>query len=58
MTISCNWQVNVVKGLKLYEDIFTAPELAKLSNFVDELRIAGQNGELSGEPSFYNIFLL
>ncbi|KAJ9696302.1 hypothetical protein PVL29_008502 [Vitis rotundifolia] len=41
--------VNVVKGLKLYENVFTVPELAKLSYFVDELRIAGQNGELSGE---------
>ncbi|XWS76452.1 hypothetical protein CRYUN_Cryun01aG0177400 [Craigia yunnanensis] len=41
--------VNVVKGLKLYEDVFTNSELAKLSDFVSELRSAGQNGELSGE---------
>lgn len=41
-------QVNVVKGLKLYEDVFTDPELAKLSDFMDELRSAGQNGELTG----------
>ncbi|XP_022758150.1 uncharacterized protein LOC111305162 [Durio zibethinus] len=41
--------VNVVKGLKLYEDVFTDSELAKLSDFVSELRSAGQNGELSGE---------
>ncbi|XVF32639.1 hypothetical protein REPUB_Repub17cG0099700 [Reevesia pubescens] len=40
---------NVVKGLKLYEDVFTDSELAKLSDFVSELRSAGQNGELSGE---------
>ncbi|KAL3644844.1 hypothetical protein CASFOL_010024 [Castilleja foliolosa] len=41
--------VNVVKGLKLYDDIFTDVELSKLNNFVNELRVAGQNGELSGE---------
>ncbi|CAI9785647.1 unnamed protein product [Fraxinus pennsylvanica] len=41
--------VNVVRGLKLYEDIFTDVELSKLNDFVNELRVAGQNGELSGE---------
>ncbi|KAK6164722.1 hypothetical protein DH2020_001586 [Rehmannia glutinosa] len=41
--------VNVVRGLKLYEDIFTNVELSKLNDFVNELRVAGQNGELSGE---------
>ncbi|KAH6821779.1 oxidoreductase [Perilla frutescens var. hirtella] len=41
--------VNVVRGLKLYEDIFTDTELSKLNDFVNELRVAGQNGELSGE---------
>ncbi|XP_051118611.1 RNA demethylase ALKBH10B-like [Andrographis paniculata] len=41
--------VNVVRGLKLYEDIFTDVELSKLYDFVNELRVAGQNGELSGE---------
>ncbi|OIW12689.1 hypothetical protein TanjilG_24622 [Lupinus angustifolius] len=41
--------VNVVKGLKLYEDIFTDSELCKLTEFVNELHTAGQNGELSGE---------
>ncbi|XVE77737.1 hypothetical protein DITRI_Ditri13aG0086500 [Diplodiscus trichospermus] len=41
--------VNVVKGLKLYEAVFTDSELAKLSDLVCELRSAGQNGELSGE---------
>ncbi|GFZ04672.1 oxidoreductase, 2OG-Fe(II) oxygenase family protein [Actinidia rufa] len=41
--------VNVVRGLKLYEDIFTDSELSKLNGFVNELRVAGQNGELSGE---------
>ncbi|XP_015578229.1 RNA demethylase ALKBH10B isoform X2 [Ricinus communis] len=41
--------VNVVKGLKLYEDVFTDSELSKLTDFVNELRVAGQNGELEGE---------
>ncbi|PIN07688.1 hypothetical protein CDL12_19735 [Handroanthus impetiginosus] len=41
--------VNVVRGLKLYESIFTDVELSKLNDFVNELRVAGQNGELSGE---------
>ncbi|KAF5782610.1 putative alpha-ketoglutarate-dependent dioxygenase AlkB-like superfamily [Helianthus annuus] len=41
--------VNVVRGLKLYEDILNATELSKLTDYVTELRIAGQNGELSGE---------
>ncbi|KAK6940872.1 hypothetical protein RJ641_030403 [Dillenia turbinata] len=41
--------VNVVKGLKIYEDIFNETELSKLNDFVNELRVAGQNGELSGE---------
>ncbi|XP_023004498.1 uncharacterized protein LOC111497786 [Cucurbita maxima] len=41
--------VNVVKGLKCYEDVFTESELAKLDGFVDDLRSAAKNGELSGE---------
>ncbi|VFR02123.1 unnamed protein product [Cuscuta campestris] len=41
--------VNVVRGLKLYEDIFSPIELSKLSDFVNQLRVAGRNGELSGE---------
>nr|WJK44236.1 ALKBH5 [Catalpa fargesii] len=41
--------VNVVRGLKLHEDIFTDVELSKLNDFVNDLRIAGRNGELSGE---------
>lgn len=40
--------VNVVRSLKLHEDIFTDPELSKLNDFVSELWIAGQSGELSG----------
>ncbi|KAJ4842917.1 hypothetical protein Tsubulata_023842 [Turnera subulata] len=36
-------------SLKLYEDVFTDSELSKLTDFVNELQVAGQNGELSGE---------
>jgi alkylated DNA repair protein alkB family protein 5 len=42
-----------VKGLKLYEDIFTDSELCKLNDFVNEFRAAGQNGELSGDLKPY-----
>lgn len=42
-------QVNVVKGLKVYEDIFMDSELLRLSEFINELRQAGRNGELSGQ---------
>ncbi|XP_078446611.1 RNA demethylase ALKBH10B-like [Wolffia australiana] len=45
--------VNVVKGLKLYEDIFTDSELAKLTDFVRELRLSGRRGELSGSTFIY-----
>ncbi|CAN4101204.1 unnamed protein product [Withania somnifera] len=41
--------VNVVRGLKLFEDIFTPNEISKLNDLVNELRVAGQNGDLSGE---------
>ncbi|KAK4732165.1 hypothetical protein R3W88_025153 [Solanum pinnatisectum] len=41
--------VNVVRGLKLFEDVFTPNEISKLDDLVNELRVAGQNGELSGE---------
>ncbi|XP_044492951.1 RNA demethylase ALKBH10B-like [Mangifera indica] len=41
--------VNVVKGLKLYENAFTDSELSMLTDYVNELQLAGQKGELSGE---------
>ena len=40
-----------MKGLKLYETVFTDSELSKLTDFINELRVAGQNGELSGDFS-------
>lgn len=41
--------MNVVRGLKMYEDIFTEVELSKLNDFVNELRLVGRDGELSGD---------
>ncbi|KAF8116483.1 hypothetical protein N665_0017s0040 [Sinapis alba] len=41
--------VNVVKGLKMYEELLKEDELTKLIDLVAELREAGQNGKLSGE---------
>ncbi|XP_076939032.1 RNA demethylase ALKBH10B-like [Bidens hawaiensis] len=41
--------VNVVRGLKVYEDILNDLELSNLTEYVNDLRVAGQNGELSGE---------
>lgn len=40
--------MNVVRGLKLFEDVFTPNEISKLNDFANELRAAGQNGDLSG----------
>ncbi|XP_020688106.1 RNA demethylase ALKBH10B [Dendrobium catenatum] len=45
--------VNVVKGLKLYEDVFTNFELHKLTEYINELRLAGRRGELSGETFIF-----
>lgn len=45
-------QVNVVKGLKLYEDILTDSELLRLAELINELRLAGRRGELSGQFIF------
>ncbi|CAL5193598.1 unnamed protein product [Lathyrus oleraceus] len=41
--------VNAVKGLRLYEDVFSDSQLSKLTDFVKEIHAAAQNGELSGE---------
>lgn len=41
--------MNVVRGLKMFEDIFSGVELSKLNDFVNELRMAGRDGELSGD---------
>ncbi|KAJ0977574.1 hypothetical protein J5N97_013048 [Dioscorea zingiberensis] len=41
--------INVVKGLKLYKEVFTNSELLRLSEFINKLRLAGQRGDLPGE---------
>ncbi|XP_076915074.1 RNA demethylase ALKBH10B-like isoform X2 [Bidens hawaiensis] len=41
--------VNMGRGLKLYDDVLSTTELSKLTDYVTDLRAAGQNGELSGE---------
>jgi hypothetical protein len=38
-----------VKGLKIYEDVFTTSELVKVADFINGIRQAGRNGELSGK---------
>lgn len=38
-----------MKGLKLYEDIFSESEICKLSDFANEIHVAGQNGQLLGK---------
>ncbi|CAM0955594.1 unnamed protein product [Alopecurus aequalis] len=45
--------VNVVKGLKIYEDVFTTSELMKVADFINGIRQAGRNGELSGETFIF-----
>lgn len=49
-TSGCSlWQANVVKGLKLYEDVFTGTQLSKLLEYVNQLRDAGRNQQLPGD---------
>eukprot|EP01018_Ginkgo_biloba_P026265 Gb_10066 [translate_table: standard] len=41
--------VNVIKGLKLYENIFDSLELSRLTFITHELHVAGQQGKLRGQ---------
>ncbi|XP_074555662.1 uncharacterized protein LOC141811538 [Curcuma longa] len=41
--------VNVVEGLKLYEDFLDSSEVTKLVLLANEMRAAGHRGELSGQ---------
>ncbi|KAG6520303.1 hypothetical protein ZIOFF_017351 [Zingiber officinale] len=50
---SSSQKVNVVKGLKLYEGIFTDSELHNLVQYINALRHAGTRGELSGETFIF-----
>lgn len=54
-TLCCLSQANVVKGLKLYQDVFTPTQLSKLLHSLYELREAGRNHQLSGDQSHHLI---
>ncbi|XP_058078170.1 RNA demethylase ALKBH10B-like [Magnolia sinica] len=41
--------VNVVEGLKLYEELFDSSEISRLASLANELRAAGRRGELQGQ---------
>ncbi|CAH9106119.1 unnamed protein product [Cuscuta epithymum] len=41
--------VNVVDGLKLYEELLSDSEVSKLLSMVNELRVAGKSGQLQGQ---------
>ncbi|XP_027360912.1 RNA demethylase ALKBH10B-like isoform X3 [Abrus precatorius] len=44
--------VNVVDGLKLYEDLFDSTEVSKLVSLVNDLRVAGKRGQFQGSQTF------
>ncbi|XP_059649805.1 RNA demethylase ALKBH10B [Cornus florida] len=42
-------QINVVDGMKLYEELFDALEVSKLVSLVNNLRAAGKRGQFQGQ---------
>lgn len=50
------WQLNIVKGLKIYDNVFTKSDISILSNFIDQLRkdYSG-NGKLSITPDNHQV---
>ncbi|KAK7359507.1 hypothetical protein VNO77_01468 [Canavalia gladiata] len=44
--------VNVVDGLKLYENLFDDIEVSKLVSLVNDLRISGKKGQLQGSQTY------
>ncbi|KAK7308611.1 hypothetical protein VNO77_42230 [Canavalia gladiata] len=44
--------VNVVDGLKLYEDLFDSTEVSELVSLVNDLRVAGKRGQFQGTQTF------
>ncbi|XP_071702595.1 RNA demethylase ALKBH10B-like [Rutidosis leptorrhynchoides] len=42
-------QINVVEGMKLYEELFDDSEVRKVASLVNDLRIAGRQGKLQGQ---------
>ncbi|OVA05735.1 hypothetical protein BVC80_1419g6 [Macleaya cordata] len=43
--------VNVVEGLKLYEELLDSSEISKLTSLVNELRVAGRRGQFQGNKA-------
>ncbi|XP_042479635.1 RNA demethylase ALKBH10B-like, partial [Macadamia integrifolia] len=41
--------VNVVEGLKLYEELFDSSKISKIVSLVNELRATGRRGQLQGQ---------
>jgi hypothetical protein len=41
--------VNVVDGLKLYEDLFDSTEVSQLVSVANDLRVAGRRGQFQGK---------
>ncbi|KAK7319156.1 hypothetical protein RJT34_03874 [Clitoria ternatea] len=44
--------VNVVDGLKLYEDLFDGTEVSRLVSLVNDLRVSGKKGQLQGSHAY------
>ncbi|XP_020216993.1 RNA demethylase ALKBH10B isoform X2 [Cajanus cajan] len=44
--------VNVVDGMKLYEDLLDSAEVSKLVSLVNDLRVAGKRGQFQGSHTF------
>ncbi|KAL2347825.1 hypothetical protein Fmac_001825 [Flemingia macrophylla] len=44
--------MNVVDGLKLYEDLLDSTEVSKLVSLVNDLRVAGKRGQFHGNQTF------
>ncbi|KAI3976426.1 hypothetical protein MKX01_008284 [Papaver californicum] len=42
-------EVNVVEGLKLFEELFNSSEIAKVTSLTNELRLAGRRGHFQGQ---------
>jgi hypothetical protein len=53
-----NLQVNVVEGLKLYENLLDRTEVSKLVSLVNDLRVAGRKGQLQGKWNVSYVFIL
>ncbi|CAL9110608.1 unnamed protein product [Musa textilis] len=51
--ISDGMMVNVVEGLKLYEDLLDSSEISRLVSLANEMKAAGHRGELPGKLTNY-----